>query len=65
MAQPIRLSKKDVEQGVVVRPDMTISLSKLRPKLGEILNRVQYGKACVLVTNYGKNVALILPVPEE
>jgi prevent-host-death family protein len=64
----MRIPRKQVEEGVTVSPSDTyteISLSKLRSKLSEILNRVQYGKKCVLVTNYGKKVAQVLPVPEE
>jgi prevent-host-death family protein len=64
----MRIPRKQVEEGVLVSPFDTyteISLSKLRSKLSEILNRVQYGKKCVLVTNYGKKVAQVLPVPEE
>jgi antitoxin (DNA-binding transcriptional repressor) of toxin-antitoxin stability system len=41
------------------------TLNKLWSRLSETLNRVQYGKECVLVTNYGKKVAQLLPVPEE
>ena len=63
-----RITRKQVEEGVIVTPSNAyteISLSKLRSKLSETLNRVQYGKKCVLVTNYGKKVAQVLPVPEE
>jgi len=63
-----RIARKQVEEGVIVTPSdayTEISLSKLRSKLSETLNRVQYGKKCVLVTNYGKKVAQVLPVPEE
>ncbi len=63
-----RIARKRVEEGVIVTPSdayTEISLSKLRSKLSETLNRVQYGKKCVLVTNYGKKVAQVLPVPEE
>ena len=64
----MRIPRKQVEVGVLVSPSDTyteISLSKLRSKLSETLNRVQYGKKCVLVTNYGKKVAQVLPVPED
>jgi len=64
----VRIPRKQVEEGVLVTPSgayTEVSLSKLRSKLSEILNRVQYGKKCVLVTNYGKKVAQVLPVPEE
>lgn len=61
----LRISRKQIEAGVLVNPSIEISLSKLRSRLGETLNRVQYGKECVLVTNYGKRVAQLLPVPEE
>ena len=67
-ARVVRISRKQVEDGVLVSPSdayTEISLSKLRSKLSETLNRVQYGKSCVLVTNYGKKVAQVLPVPEE
>ncbi len=63
-----RIARKQVEEGVIVTPSgayTEISLSNLRSKLSETLNRVQYGKKCVLVTNYGKKVAQVLPVPEE
>lgn len=63
-----RISRKKVKEGVLVGRSGTyteISLSKLRSKLSETLNRVQYGRECVLVTNYGKKVAQVLPVPEE
>ena len=62
----MRISRKQVAEGVLLSPPYTeISLSKLRSKLSEILNRVQYGKECVLVTNYGKKVAWVFPVREE
>jgi prevent-host-death family protein len=64
----MRISRKQVEEGMLVSPSgayTEISLSKLRSKLSEILNQVQYGKKCVLVTNYGKKVAQVLPVPED
>jgi prevent-host-death family protein len=64
----MRIPRKQVEEGVLVSPSgayTEISLSKLRSKLSEILNQVQYGKKCVLVTNYGKKVAQVLPVPED
>ena len=57
-----------MQEGILLSPPNAyteISLSKLRPKLSEMLNRVQYGKECVLVTNYGKKVAQVFPVPEE
>ncbi len=63
-----RVSRKQISEGVLVTPPdayTEISLSKLRSKLSEVLNRVQYGKECVLVTNYRKKVAQILPVVEE
>jgi hypothetical protein len=64
----VRISRKTVEAGVILasREDYTeITLSRLRSKLSETLNMVQYGKKCFLVTNYGKTVAQVLPVPEE
>jgi len=64
----MRIPRKQAEEGVLVSPSdayTEMSLSKLRSKLSETLNRVQYGKKCVLVTNYGKRVAQLLPVPEE
>jgi prevent-host-death family protein len=65
----LKLSRRQIEGGgVLVNPTTAyneISLSKLRSRLSETLNRVQYGKECVLVTNYGKKVAQLLPVPEE
>jgi prevent-host-death family protein len=65
----LKLSRGQIETGgVLLNPASgytEISLSKLRSRLSEILNRVQYGKECVLVTNYGKKVAQLLPVPEE
>jgi prevent-host-death family protein len=64
----MRIPRKRAEEGVLVTPSEAyteISLSKLRSKLSEILNRVQYGKKCFLVTNYGKKVAQVLPVPED
>jgi hypothetical protein len=63
-----RISKKLVEEGVTVSPPTTyveMSLSRLRSKLGDALNRVQYGRQCIMVTNYGKQVAQILPVPKD
>jgi len=63
-----RLSRKQIEDGVsLARQDeyIEIALSRLRSKLGETLNMVQYGKKCFLVTNYGKKVAQVLPVPED
>lgn len=60
-----RLTQKQVEAGLSVKPDSEISLSRLRSKLSDTLNRVQYGRESVLVTNYGKKVALLMPVPEE
>jgi prevent-host-death family protein len=63
-----RITLKQVEEGILVSTPQAyaeISLSKLRSKLSETLNRVQYGKQCVLVTNYGKKVAQILPMPED
>ncbi len=71
MAQKLKLlkvSRKQMEAGVLVNPPNSyteISLSRLRSRLSETLNRVQYGKECVLVTNYGRKVAQLLPVPEE
>ncbi len=64
----LRLSRKQVEAGVLMSSSASyseISLSRLRSRLSDVLNRVQYGKECVLVTNYGKKVAQLLPVPEE
>jgi prevent-host-death family protein len=65
----LKLSRRQIEGGgVLVNPTTAyteITLSKLRSRLSETLNRVQYGKECVLVTNYGKKVAQLLPVPEE
>ncbi len=64
----MRIPRRQLEEGVIVSPPgayTEITLSKLRSRLSEILNRVQYGKQCVLVTNYGKKVAQVLPVPEE
>ena len=64
----LKLSRKQIEMGVLVNPASSyteISLSRLRSRLSETLNRVQYGRQCVLVTNYGKKVAQLLPVPEE
>jgi prevent-host-death family protein len=65
----LKLSRRQIETGgVLVNPATAyteITLSKLRSRLSETLNRVQYGKECVLVTNYGKKVAQLLPVPEE
>lgn len=63
-----RISKKLVEEGVTISPPtayVEMSLSKLRLKLGDALNRVQYGRECIMVTNYGKKVAQILPVPKD
>lgn len=63
-----RISRRQMQEGILLSPPNAyteISLSKLRPKLSEMLNRVQYGKECVLVTNYGKKVAQVFPVPEE
>ncbi len=62
----VRISRKQVEAGVILNSaeDYTeITLSRLRSKLSETLNMVQYGKKCFLVTNYGKKVAQVLPVP--
>jgi prevent-host-death family protein len=67
-SRPVRISKRQVEAGVVMISSSSyteISLSRLRSRLSEILNRVQYGRECVLVTNYGKRVALLVPVPKE
>jgi prevent-host-death family protein len=67
-SKPVRLSKRQVEAGVVMNPSSShteITLSRLRYRLSEMLNRVQYGRECVLVTNYGKRVALLVPVPKE
>lgn len=63
-----KLARNQVQTGVLVTPPSAyreVTLSKLRSKLSETLNRVQYGRECVLVTNYGKKVAQLLPVPEE
>jgi prevent-host-death family protein len=63
-----RIPKKIVEEGVIISPPSAyaeMSLSRLRSKLGDVLNRVQYGRECIMVTNYGKQVAQILPVPKE
>jgi prevent-host-death family protein len=63
-----RISLKQTREGVLLSPTSAyteVSLSKLRSKLSERLNQVQYGKMCLLVTNYGKKVVQILPVPED
>ena len=63
-----RLSEAQVRDGVIVAPETAyteISLSKLRSKLRDTLNRVQYGRRPILVTNYGKRVAQIFPVLDE
>jgi prevent-host-death family protein len=67
-SKPLKMSKKQIEVGVVMNSSSSyteISLSRLRSRLSEMLNRVQYGRECVLVTNYGKRVALLVPVPKE
>ena len=64
----MRIPRKQAEEGVLVSPSdayTEISLSKLRSKLSDRLSQVQYGRTCLLVTNYGKKVAQVLPVPEE
>jgi len=63
-----RISLKQTKEGVLLSPTSAyteISLSKLRSKLSDRLSQVQYGRTCLLVTNYGKKVAQVLPVPEE
>jgi hypothetical protein len=63
-----RISLKQTKEGVLLSPASAyteISLSKLRSKLSERLSQVQYGRTCLLVTNYGKKVAQVLPVPEQ
>lgn len=67
-AKVTRISLKQTKEGVLLSPTSAyteISLSKLRSKLSERLSQVQYGRTCLLVTNYGKKVAQVLPVPEE
>ena len=63
-----RFSKKQAEDGMTLRAsdDYTeITLSRLRSRLSDTMNRVRYGKECILVTDYGKKLAQLLPVPEE
>jgi hypothetical protein len=63
--KPFKLKKNQIKHGVLVSESLNIDEVARRKVKSDAFKKVQYGRKAIIVTEYGKKLAIILPLAEN
>jgi len=61
----IRLKKSQIKHGIHISPSLDLEEIARRKVKSDAFKKVQYGRNAIIVTEYGKRLAIILPLAED